>query len=119
MSFAKLILSYGGCGLLPVGDLDMASAPALRRHMIEAIGATGGRVVIDMTGVHFVDSQGLGTLVAGLKRARTHGGDLRLTGVSGAVADILVLTSLDRVFVVAADAATATEPPVPMRTSDD
>jgi anti-sigma B factor antagonist len=105
--------------LMPIGDLDMASAPALRRHLIEAIGATGGQVVIDMAGVHFVDSQGLGTLVAGLKRARTHGGDLRLTGVSGAVADLLVLTSLDRAFVVAADVEAATGPLAPIGPSYD
>lgn len=93
--------------LMPVGDLDMASAPDLRSHLNRAVSATGGRVIVDLDGVHFVDSQGLGTLVAGLKRARSHGGDLRLAGPSAAVRELLELTSLDRAFVVTSGVAAA------------
>jgi anti-sigma B factor antagonist len=95
----------------PVGDLDLSSAPDLRRHLITAGGATGGRVVVDLVGVHFVDSQGLGTLVGGLKRARSHGGDLRLARPGPDVAALLALTGLDRAITVADDVAGAVGAP--------
>lgn len=97
--------------LMPIGDLDMASAPALRSSIHRALAASDGRVVVDLAGVHFVDSQGLGTLVGGLKRARSRGGDLRLAAPSATVSELLALTSLDQAFVVAADVATAADAP--------
>jgi anti-anti-sigma factor len=93
--------------VMPVGDLDLSSAPDLRRHLVTAVAATGGQVVVDLTGVHFVDSQGLGTLVGGLKRARSRGGDLRLAHPLDSVAALLELTGLDRAFVVAPDVPAA------------
>jgi anti-anti-sigma factor len=106
--------------VMPVGDLDLSSAPDLRRHLVAAVAATGGRVVVDLAGVHFVDSQGLGTLVGGLKRARSRGGDLRLAHPPDDVAAILELTGLDRAFIVAADvpAAIAAAPDAPAGGSD-
>jgi anti-sigma B factor antagonist len=98
--------------VMPVGDLDLSSAPALRRHLIAAIAATEGRVVVDLAGVHLVDSQGLGTLVGGLKRARSHGGDLRLASPPPDVVGLLELTGLDRAFVVTAEVAGAVQAPV-------
>jgi len=98
--------------VVPVGDLDLSSAPSLRRQLIAAVAATHGRVVVDLAGAHLVDSQGLGTLVGGLKRARTHGGDLRLAGPSADVSALLRLTGLDRAFVVSADVAAAVARPV-------
>ncbi|MEL7206709.1 MAG: STAS domain-containing protein [Actinomycetota bacterium] len=87
----------------PIGDLDLASAPALRRALIEAVTAHGGRVVVDLRGAQLIDSQGLGTLVAGLKRARSRGGDLRLSGLGPEAVELFALTSLDRAFTIGAD----------------
>jgi anti-sigma B factor antagonist len=61
------------------GELDMDSAPSLRGALLEAIGeGPAPRVVVDLEGVDFIDSAGLGVLVGGLKRARAHGPDARL-----------------------------------------
>jgi len=103
---------HGWTVVVPVGDLDLSSAPALRRHLIAAVAGTDGRVVVDLAGVHLVDSQGLGTLVGGLKRARTHGGDLRLASPPAGVMALLQLTGLDRAFVVTPDVAAAVAHPV-------
>ena len=105
--------------LTAVGDLDLSSAPALRRHLVAAVAATKGRVVVDLAGIHFVDSQGLGTLVGGLKRARGHGGDLRLARPSPAAASVLELTGLDRAFIVRAEVGEATAEPVGERSDGD
>lgn len=96
----------------PVGDVDLSSAPDLRRQLVAAVSATGGRVVVDLAGVHFVDSQGLGTLVGGVKRARSHGGDLRLAAPAPEVADVLALTGLDRALIVTAGVDEAIRAPL-------
>jgi anti-sigma B factor antagonist len=88
------------------GDLDVATAPDLREALVEVIDQ-GARIVIDMEALDFLDSAGLGILVGGLKRARTHGGDLELVCSNRVVLKPLELTGLDRVFTihVARDAA--------------
>lgn len=107
---ATLTERDGWTVVMPVGDLDLSSAPDLRRHLLTAVAATDGRVVVDLTAVHFIDSQGLGTLVGGLKRARSRGGDLRLVHPPADVAAVLRLTGLDRAFVVADEVSAAITP---------
>jgi anti-sigma B factor antagonist len=84
--------------LQPSGRLNMVAAPALK-SLIEDTVATGTpRVVIDLTDVTFIDSSGLGALIAGLKATRRAGGDLRIAQVPEQVMTVLRLTNLDRVL---------------------
>ena len=84
--------------LAPSGRLDVAGAPALKAAVSEAVGDGRPRLVIDMEGVSFVDSSGLGSVVAALKQARSSKGDLRLAAPNQQVRVVLELTTLDRVF---------------------
>src|SRR5437764_359184 len=91
--------SDGGVTILaPSGRLDVAGAPTLK----EAIGEVGKdgppRVVIDMAGVTFVDSTGLGSVISALKQIRSSQGQLRLAAPNQQVRVVLELTTLDRVF---------------------
>jgi anti-sigma B factor antagonist len=81
------------------GDLDAATASQLRECLVEVIDE-GTRIVIDMEALDFLDSAGLGILVGGLKRARTHGGELELVCSSSAVLKPIEITGLDRVFTI-------------------
>jgi len=81
------------------GDLDVATAPDLRKCLVEIIDE-GARIVIDLETVGFLDSAGLGILVGGLKRARTAGGELELICSGHAVLKPLEITGLDRVFTI-------------------
>jgi anti-sigma B factor antagonist len=81
------------------GDLDAATASQLRECLVELIDE-GARIVIDMEALDFLDSAGLGILVGGLKRARTHGGELELVCSSSAVLKPIEITGLDRVFTI-------------------
>ncbi len=84
--------------LAPSGRLDVVGAPALKEAVSEAIKYGQPRLVIDMEGVTFVDSSGLGSVVSALKQVRTSKGDLRLAAPNQQVRVVLELTTLDRVF---------------------
>ena len=82
----------------PTGRLDVAGAPALKDAISEALKNGPPRVVLDMEGISFVDSTGLGSVIAALKQIRSSQGDLRLAAPNQQVRVVLELTTLDRVF---------------------
>jgi anti-sigma B factor antagonist len=85
--------------LAPSGRLDVAGAPSLKDAVTEAVKNDGPpKVVIDLEGVSFVDSTGLGSVIAALKMVRSSKGDLRLAAPNQQVRVVLELTTLDRVF---------------------
>ncbi|GAA1695551.1 anti-sigma factor antagonist BldG [Microbacterium sediminicola] len=84
--------------IVPTGRITASTAPSLR-STIDALVADGTpRIVLDMAGVEFIDSTGLGVLIGGLKSTRTAGGDLRIAAVPDVVRRVLTLTNLDRVL---------------------
>lgn len=82
----------------PSGRLTMVAAPALREVIADAVDDSGPRLVIDLSDTEFIDSSGLGALVAGLKTAREAGGDLRIAAATPQVVAALQLTNLHRVL---------------------
>jgi anti-anti-sigma factor len=84
--------------LAPTGRLDVAGAPALRNAVGEVVREGPTKVVIDMEGVSFVDSTGLGSVIAALKQIRGTQGELRLAAPNQQVRVVLELTTLDQVF---------------------
>ena len=56
------------------------------------------QTVIDLGGVNYMNSSGLGTLIAALTTVRNAGGDLRLARVEGKVQNLFVMTQLVKVF---------------------
>lgn len=80
------------------GRLTMVAAPTLRSAIDEAVESGHVRVVVDLGDTSFVDSSGLGALVAGLKRTRQAGGDLRIAAPQEQVKMVLGLTNLDRIL---------------------
>ncbi len=91
------------------GELDIATSPQLRDELVGVI-ADGRRIVVDLEGLDFIDSVGLGILVSGLKRSRSAGGDLELVCANRVILQPLELTGLDQTFKLHAlreDALTA------------
>jgi anti-sigma B factor antagonist len=84
--------------LAPSGRLDVAGAPALKDAVSEVVKGGQPRLIIDLEGVSFVDSTGLGSVIAALKLVRSSKGDLRLAAPNQQVRVVLELTTLDRVF---------------------
>ena len=81
-----------------VGEIDMASAPQVRQHAVALVADGHDHLVIDLSGVDFCDSTGLGVLVAIVKRVRVAGGDFRLVSNDERFLALLEITRLNRVF---------------------
>ena len=100
---------FDGHGVVALhGELDLADAPSVAEHLSAAVAAYGSRVIVDLEGLEYIDSSGLGVLVRVLKLARGSGGDLPLAGPQGVVWKVLTATGLMGVFSVypsVADAA--------------
>ncbi|MFI5508235.1 STAS domain-containing protein [Mycobacterium sp. NPDC051804] len=82
----------------PTGRLNMVAAPALRKQLNDIVDGGESRIVVDLSATEFIDSSGLGALIAGLKIARNAGGDLRIAAPTQQVCTVLELSNLDRVL---------------------
>jgi anti-sigma B factor antagonist len=82
------------------GEVDFGSAPRLRELLINTAMEGHRDVVVDLRGVDFLDSTGLGVLVGALKRYRTLGGDLVLVISTSRIRSVFELTGLTNAFVI-------------------
>jgi anti-sigma B factor antagonist len=80
------------------GSVDLTTAPALRTRLAELIDDGHVCIVVDLADTDFLDSTGLGALVAALKRLRMKDGEIRVVCTTGHVRKVFEITSLDRVF---------------------
>jgi len=89
------------------GEVDVATS-AMLLQAIEDIVAPGVRLAVDLSGVSFLDSTGLGTLVQALNAVTVAGGELRVVVTDPNVLKVFEVTALDGVFVLCPTLAAAT-----------
>lgn len=89
------------------GEIDVYTAPKLREQLIDLVSSGAYHLIVDMEGVDFLDSTGLGVLVGGLKRVRAHEGTLRLVCTQERILKIFRITGLTKVFPIHASVAEA------------
>jgi anti-sigma B factor antagonist len=85
------------------GDLDFGAAAEVKRAVGAVLDHGETKVLLDLAGVSFIDSSGLGAVVAAMKRARAGGGDLKLCGLHEDVYASLTMTGLIKQIAVHAD----------------
>lgn len=78
------------------GECDLSSAPALRETLRPLVPPDVTQLTVDVSGLDFIDSTGLGVIVGALRRIREAGGELTMSGAQGQVLRVLEVTRLDR-----------------------
>jgi anti-sigma B factor antagonist len=82
------------------GDLDVATAPELRSHLLTLIEDGQAALTVDLDGLDFMDSSGIGVLLGALKRARTKDGEVTLICSNELLLTVLSITGLNSVFPI-------------------
>jgi anti-sigma B factor antagonist len=102
------------------GEIDLASGAEIRDRVHEAVAAGRRRLVVDLSGVRFCDSSGVGVLIAARRLMRSCSGELRL--VLPAARDsrdcadvhrVFAALGIRRLFDIHSDLASATMEAVP------
>ena len=81
------------------GDVDLESSPDARKVLLECVGRKKP-VLVDLSGVGYIDSSGVASLVESLQTARKAGSNLILVSVSEGALRVLQLARLDKVFTI-------------------
>jgi anti-sigma B factor antagonist len=82
------------------GDVDLYSSPALREALLAQIVPHGPSVLINMSGVTYIDSSGIATLVEGLQLSRQTKTRFGLFGLRPNARSVLELARLNKVFTI-------------------
>ncbi len=105
MSFKIKSKEKENIGVIKVeGEVDMFSSPNLRDKLLPFFEKGVKGVIVDLSGVSFMDSSGIATLVEGLQWSKKVNKQFVLTGLGTNVMNALALTKLDSVFNIQANA---------------
>lgn len=86
-----------------VGSVDMAAGDRLRTEVESALTASTSKVVIDMSGVDYIDSHGL-SMILGLERLmKERGGSMELTKLTPEVKKLFDITGISRAVTIIED----------------
>ena len=76
------------------GDCDLYAAPSFASAMLERIAAGARRLRLDLSGVDYLDSTGVGALIRILQAARRSGCELRFRGIAGSPRKVLRMSNI-------------------------
>ncbi len=82
------------------GEVDLYNVSELKRALFSITDGKHASVIVDMKNVNYMDSSGIGALVAGQKKMRAHNGKFALMNIHEDVLNILKLATLDRFFKI-------------------
>jgi anti-sigma B factor antagonist len=82
------------------GSLDIATAPTIRAALVDATDKGSHHLIVDLTGLEFLDSTGLGVLIGAHRRTTEHNGSFQLIVHEGPISRLLNITGLIAVFAV-------------------
>lgn len=84
--------------VVPTGELDLATAPALEASLARAFEDDCGHVVLDLRELEFIDSSGLRTLLTARRRAEDAGQRFSLVAGHRALERTLEIAGVHKVF---------------------
>lgn len=89
------------------GELDVYTSPQLQDALMQAAEQGHRQVVVDLSGVGFIDSSGLGVLVGSKKRMAAQAGRLRLVITDPNLVKIFRITGFADMFEIYSSVAEA------------
>lgn len=100
----------GGSLLMEIsGYLDASNFDRLEKTIEKALDGGRFRVIADIAGLNYINSAGVGVLLAAISRARAAGGDVVLVSPAPSVADVFSMVGMDKFSRIADTVAEAEE----------
>ena len=81
------------------GEVDLSCSPEARKQILDNLGKKK-HLLVDLSGVTYIDSSGVASLVEGYQTAKKHGVNFGLINVSEPAMNVLQLARLDKVFPI-------------------
>jgi len=95
------------------GEIDLHNSPELRSALLQLLqGGPAKKLILNVSGVPYMDSSAIAVLVEALQKMRKFGGKLYLTGLQPRVRGLLEIARLDTIFVLKKDEQEALQAPV-------
>lgn len=82
------------------GDVDLNVKEALRAELLSLTESRPARIVVNLSGVNYMDSSGVATLVELHQRCRRNRGELVLCHITPRVRAIFEISKLERIFTI-------------------
>lgn len=82
------------------GEVNIGSSPELRKVFGAITQRNEKKVLVDFSGVSYIDSSGLATLIEVFQRLKMVGGALRLCSMDRKIENIFVVTKLHKLFAI-------------------
>lgn len=99
------------------GEITFENADQLRDKIDQLVSQSSFRMVIDLAGLQYMSSAGMGVLVHGLKVTRAQNGDLKLINLSDKMRRVFLITQFTHHFVVCKDLQEAIKGFAPIESS--
>ena len=95
-------LEHGYTVVTPHGEIDLSTVDLFREELNELIIQGRVHVLVDLDDTSFLDSLGVGALIAARRKAQAFNGSLGIVCSSQRILKLFSVTSLDRIFTITA-----------------
>lgn len=86
------------------GDIDLHNSPELRSAFLDVfLPSSPKKLILDLSGVPYMDSSAIAVLVEALQKMRRYGGKVYLTNLQPRVRGLLEIARLDTIFILVKD----------------
>lgn len=93
--------------IAPEGEIDLHSSAVVKEQLEPLIAEKQPKVIVDLSGVSYLDSSGLAVFIEAMQRVQAYGGMFALCGLREGVRHIFAIARLDQVFKIFPDQAAA------------
>lgn len=82
------------------GEVDLFAAPDFKNRLYAAVGEGQTDIVLDCSGLSYIDSTGLGILLGALKRVRQNSHHVYICNLKDSIRKLFRITGLDKAFIL-------------------